>query len=81
MIYKIIEKLVEKKIHICFSCQFNKGGEFYVVNVNDMYGKEHTFSGYQLSEVENNLKVMWGHALSEPKRTLAPLPPLPNMVQ
>jgi hypothetical protein len=79
-VFKLVEMLVTKRVHICLSCQFKNGAEFYAVSVNDIHGQQHTFSGWTLEEVETNLKIIWGHLLTETVRTLPPMPPLPKMM-
>lgn len=74
--FKIVERLVEKRVWFCMQSQ-NKS-EFYNISVDDIHGKTHHINSYDLGEVEERLKVIWGHLLEEsapaPKPSLSGLP-------
>lgn len=61
--YKIFAELEKRKVVFCFQCQGKN--EYYNLSVDDPKGKNHAFSSDSVPHIEEWLKVMWGHLLSD----------------
>lgn len=77
--FAIFEKLVQHEIDFCL--QHKASNDFYNLAVVDPKGKSHYFHG-SLQDIEESLKIMWGHLLESPpisKPVGMPLPPSGGM--
>lgn len=63
-LYKLFDKLVEKRVYFTF--QSHTLSQWYNLAVDDIHKKHHYISADNLDEVERQLKVIWGHLLITP---------------
>ena len=63
-LYKIFAKLEDMNLSFCFQCQGKS--KYYNLSVCDIKGKQHCFNSENVQDIEDNLKVMWGHLLDAP---------------
>lgn len=68
LFFKLLEKLVEKRIYHCF--QYQDLSHYFNLAVEDCYGKRHDWHSQDLSNIERELNIMWGHLLKETKHVV-----------
>ena len=71
-LFKILEKLIEKKVAFCLQSRGEQG--FYNLKVVDPKGKEHYFHREDIEDIELALEVIWGHILHEKPAMSLPVP-------
>jgi hypothetical protein len=60
--FKILAKLSENRVSYCLQ---NQGkNNFYNLAVDDPKGKRHNIHSDKLEDIENGLKIFWGHLLT-----------------
>jgi len=60
MLFKILQKLSEKKVYYCFQSRTDGS---YNLAVKDSTGRSHNFTSTDLTVIENELNMMWGRLL------------------
>ena len=61
---------MEKKVSFCFQHQAKH--DYFNLEIENIYGKKHNITSEDIQDIEDDLKIIWGHLLDKPK---LPTPP------
>ena len=76
-LYKILDRLITNGVYFNFQHQNHVGGKWFNLTVDDPQEKRTYLHGDNIEIVEEGIKLMWGHVLTEievPKKVFPAFP-------